>query len=231
MSLGAHKDRLVAHLAGDGIEIGAFKNPMPVGPDARVTYVDLFENAESDQLFPEHVATGELVVPDVIASAEDLSVLEDRSQDFVIASHLMEHLSDPIAALREWHRVLADDGLLMLVLPDKRHTFDTNRRRTTLRHLIEDHEADETARKERDAVHFAEWSRWVNGLDRPDQIEFWSRMLERVGYPIHYHCWILEDIRELFAWLAEEGRVPFALVDEAEVEGCFEFASLWRKSG
>jgi ubiquinone/menaquinone biosynthesis C-methylase UbiE len=41
-------------------------------------------------------------------------MLADSSQDFVIANHLLEHLPDPIGALKEWYRVLRAGGTLFL---------------------------------------------------------------------------------------------------------------------
>jgi len=45
----------------------------------------------------------------------------DNMADFVISRHSLEHLIDPIVALKEWHRVLKVGGRLIIVLPD--HEF------------------------------------------------------------------------------------------------------------
>ena len=41
----------------------------------------------------------------------------DRSLDFVFSSHVLEHLSEPERALKEWQRVLKPGGVLFLYLP------------------------------------------------------------------------------------------------------------------
>jgi SAM-dependent methyltransferase len=41
----------------------------------------------------------------------------DASVDIIIASDILEHLEDDGAALREWHRVLKPDGLLIVFVP------------------------------------------------------------------------------------------------------------------
>jgi ubiquinone/menaquinone biosynthesis C-methylase UbiE len=126
------------YLEGTGIESGALHNPMPVDRRrAMVRYVDRLPLEEQRRHYPSLPTT--LVVPDIIGDADRLTPLADASQDFVIANHLLEHLPDPIGALKEWYRVLRPGGILFLAPPDKRLTFDKNRPRTTLAHLVADH--------------------------------------------------------------------------------------------
>lgn len=47
---------------------------------------------------------GEVLPVDVVAPGDDLP-FPDKSFDFVISSHVIEHFYDPIAALKEWARV------------------------------------------------------------------------------------------------------------------------------
>jgi SAM-dependent methyltransferase len=54
--------------------------------------------------------------PDIVASALDLP-LEDQSFDTVVSTELLEHVPDPLRALREMHRVLKPDGHLILSTP------------------------------------------------------------------------------------------------------------------
>jgi SAM-dependent methyltransferase len=41
----------------------------------------------------------------------------DESQDFVFASHVLEHIPDYVNALKDWHRVLKINGHMVLLLP------------------------------------------------------------------------------------------------------------------
>lgn len=77
-----------------------------------------------------------------IAEATDLREMPDASYDFVISSNTLEHVANPIRALREWFRVVRPGGVLLLVLPHRDGTFDHRRPVTPLEHLVHDFEVD-----------------------------------------------------------------------------------------
>ena len=54
--------------------------------------------------------------PDVVGSATDIP-LGDHSFDTVVCTEVLEHVTDPLKALREMHRVLKTDGHLILSTP------------------------------------------------------------------------------------------------------------------
>ncbi len=60
------------------------------------------------------------VQPDVVGSMTDMSCLTDQSVDAIFSSHNIEHLYPHEAplALAEFHRVLKEDGFLVLTCPD-----------------------------------------------------------------------------------------------------------------
>ena len=88
-----------------------------------------------------------------IAEATAMEKLPSGAYDFVLSSHMLEHSANPILALSEWKRLLKDDGILVLLLPDKKHTFDHRRPTTTMTHLIADFNA---GTKEDDLTHLPE---------------------------------------------------------------------------
>lgn len=77
-----------------------------------------------------------------IREATDLVGLPSARYDFVLSSHTLEHLANPLRALREWHRVLKADGILALVVPLGSETFDRLRPTTRFEHLISDLQRD-----------------------------------------------------------------------------------------
>jgi ADP-heptose:LPS heptosyltransferase/predicted SAM-dependent methyltransferase len=59
-------------------------------------------------------------VTDVTAECDKLDMFASQSMDFVFSSHLLEHIDDYRAALKEWWRVIKPGGHLVLYLPDKK---------------------------------------------------------------------------------------------------------------
>lgn len=88
-----------------------------------------------------------------IAEATNLGNIMSASYDFILSSHTLEHIANPIQALSEWTRVLKEEGLLALVIPHRDGTFDHRRPVTSLAHLIQDFEHQVT---EADMTHLEE---------------------------------------------------------------------------
>jgi len=70
---------------------------------------------------------------DVISPGEDLP-FEDKSYDFVISSHVIEHFYDPIKALIEWQRVARK--YIFIICPHKDRMFDRDKDTTTYDELL-----------------------------------------------------------------------------------------------
>lgn len=88
-----------------------------------------------------------------ITEATDLSCIVSNPYDFILSSHALEHIANPLQALSEWIRVLKEQGLLILVVPHKDGTFDHRRPVTSIAHLIQDFEQQST---EADMTHLDE---------------------------------------------------------------------------
>ena len=177
-------------LRGRGIEIGALWRKFPVPSRATVYYVDRLPN---DDLRDHYAEINNVVLPDVVADAMRLP-FPSGSLDFVIASHVLEHLPFPLAAMRHWYDVLQPGGVLLLKIPDKRYTFDVRRQRTPLQHLIEEDRAGALDKQ----AHFEDWVEHVVGRPRATiAFEQEVRHLLASDYSIHYHVWTDADIAEI----------------------------------
>lgn len=75
-----------------------------------------------------------------ISEATNLSSIQSDTYDFILSSHVVEHIANPLLALYEWIRVLKEKGILVLIVPHKEGTFDHKRNVTSLSHLIKDYE-------------------------------------------------------------------------------------------
>jgi SAM-dependent methyltransferase len=60
---------------------------------------------------------------DIVTDLDQAWPWEDESAEYILASHLFEHVNDSILFMREAHRVLAEDGILDIRVPYYRHVF------------------------------------------------------------------------------------------------------------
>lgn len=84
------------------------------------------------------VAGGSQIRARMVCEATDLRPVPDSTYDYVLASHVLEHIANPIHALVEWRRVLRPGGTLVVVVPDGALTFDHRRTPTPFAHLLDD---------------------------------------------------------------------------------------------
>jgi ubiquinone/menaquinone biosynthesis C-methylase UbiE len=77
-----------------------------------------------------------------ILDGSHLDEIADEKYDFLLSSHNLEHIANPLKAVKEWVRVLKPGGFILLVLPDKRFTFDRNRPYTSFSHILSDFESN-----------------------------------------------------------------------------------------
>jgi SAM-dependent methyltransferase len=136
MSFFENRNPGYALLSGRGIEIGAFEHPAPLPAACKVEYCDAVTPEQAQLLFPE-VDTSQFVKVDHLIELDKtgLAKFADRSFDFVIFNHVIEHVVNPVFALREILRVLKVKGHLVLAAPDKRYTYDRDRPLTPWLHL------------------------------------------------------------------------------------------------
>jgi len=197
---------------GRGIEIGALHLPLEVPPGAEVRYLDRWPTEELRRRHPD-VDVGNIVQVDILDDGERLTTIPDASQDFVIANHFIEHCEDPIGALENMVRVLKEDGVVYLAVPDKRFVpQDLHRPRTPITHVLDDHAAGPEGSR---LHHFAEWARIVENVPHdgvPARVD--ELIAEEVS--IHFHVWTLRDVRELLAHLSD--RLGFE-IEAAEKNG------------
>jgi ubiquinone/menaquinone biosynthesis C-methylase UbiE len=63
----------------------------------------------------------------IIHDGVDINSVESGTYDFVFASHCLEHIANPLRALREWSRVVKPGGHVILILPERSMCFDHKR--------------------------------------------------------------------------------------------------------
>jgi len=89
----------------------------------------------------EEVMCGSKMPVDIIASGDNIPI-DDESVDFVISSHVIEHMFDPIKALKEWYRVIKKGGYIFTIAPITSFVPGETRPTTTLDELIRRNNGD-----------------------------------------------------------------------------------------
>jgi SAM-dependent methyltransferase len=116
---------------GRGLEIGPLDKPIVTRDLGPVEYIDRAPRAELQAWYGGHGDVDAERIVDVDHVWGDRSLLECvggvRAFDYVVASHVIEHVPDVFGWLGEIADVLTDGGRAALFVPDKRQTFDLRR--------------------------------------------------------------------------------------------------------
>lgn len=186
-------------LEGTGVEIGALHQPMELPPGVEVRYLDRLSTEQLRTEYPE-LADLPIVEVDIVEDGEDPRSIPAGSLDFVIASHVIEHCEDPIGTLKNWTRILRPGGVIFLVVPDRRRTFDRGRPPTSVDHLLDDHRHG----PERSRLgHYREWARLHERYASGDELDEKARQLMAQGYRPHFHVWTATEFRDSVASIFE----------------------------
>jgi hypothetical protein len=140
-----------------GIEIGALDKPLVVRSElsagSEILYADHLstEGLRKKYLADPTVDLNALVEVDIVSeSGQFSSSLNGRLVDYVVASHVVEHVPNPIQWLQVLFEILRPGGFVFLVVPDKRFTFDFQRPPTTFGEMLESFLSDKKAPSVRD---------------------------------------------------------------------------------
>jgi hypothetical protein len=130
---------------GFGVEIGPSHSP--IAPKREGFKVHVVDHTTREGLInkyrTEPVALDNIEEVDFVWTGGSYAELTGKPHfyDWVIASHVVEHSPDLIAFLEDCDSLLKDGGVLSLVIPDKRYSFDRFRPITGLARVIDSHNA------------------------------------------------------------------------------------------
>ena len=111
-----------------GVELGA--SYAPILPKADGYSVMVVDHADQEALRakyrPHGVDVARIEPVDAIDDGGEFTDLLDDGErfDYIVASHVFEHLPDPIHFLQRCERALGEGGRLILLIPDRRFCFD-----------------------------------------------------------------------------------------------------------
>lgn len=162
---------LVPYTKGRGLDLGcgpvkAF--PHFIGIDDKVDYIKM----------------SHALRPDLIADCTQLEMFASSSMDFVFSSHLLEHLDDYRAALKEWWRLVKPGGYLCLYLPHK----DLYPQIGQPGHNP-DHKHDFAPQDIVNAMMFASWDLVEQQVrNQDDEYSFFQVFRKQSGTKHHFSC-------------------------------------------
>jgi SAM-dependent methyltransferase len=138
----------------------------------------------------------------LIAEACEASLIASDCYDFVAASHVLEHVANPLRALQEWKRLVKPSGTILLLVPHKAGMFDHRRRFTTFDHIKKDFESNVA---ETDLTHLQEILELHDlELDPPSgsAAQFRERCSRNLSNrAMHHHVFSPELLIEMFSFL------------------------------
>ena len=210
-----HLDLVQKYLQGRGVEIGAFKSPIPgVSP----IYVDMFETYANEPTLAEFYGDA-CQLP-----------FHDSSLDYVATSHVIEHVANPLLAFKEWVRVLKHGGIIYMVVPDRRRIFDHPRLLTDPTHILDDYLALTT---QSDSTHIDEfvygvdWAQYSPSTNpknvsaaRDDLAKLYHGAVQNGGpINIHFHTFESSNIKQVISIGNERGVWNGSMVIDLVCEG------------
>ena len=191
-----------------GVEIGPLDRPLVTRAMSEVYYVDHVSNDELVSKYAGDPTVNSANIPHVDFVWKDrplLDMLGDKAPlDYIVASHVIEHVPDLIGWLTEMLNALRVGGRLILVIPDKRFTFDIFRRTSAFEEVQQAYEERRRRPGLRCIVdHFANvveadaWSLWDDySISRqfkfcvgPDRLVRVTNRFQE-GHYIDVHCWV-----------------------------------------
>lgn len=234
---------------GFGLEIGPSHSP--IAPKHKGYKVHILDHLDQSALREKYAAHGQFGVNvdnieevDFVWQGQPLSELIGKTgyYDWIIASHVIEHVPDLITFLRECEILLNVEGRLSLVIPDKRYCFDHFNATSSTGEFLDAFEA----KRLRPSVgkvfdHFA------NACKRGDKIawnlnesgefelihslqqarDLWQQARNEEIY-IDTHCWRFtpESFRLVLADFKMLGLISFDIIKEYPTTGCEFYITL-----
>lgn len=243
-------EKLLAHIdpaTQKGVEIGALTRPVITHQMGAVRYVD---HATTEELKVKYSQTAgidvnALVHVDYVWGDKRLAELmqEEMPFDYVLASHVIEHVPNFIGWLKEIHAILKPGGILSLAVPDQRYCFDYYRCPTTAADVIDPYLRNDRKPSPRNIFdHFASVVSYHNSLvwmTAPQTKELvpihseaqaWEKARHSIEQNLYIdvHCWVFTPLSffNLLRTLIHVNLFDFKVKQFFETEGCEFFVSL-----
>jgi predicted SAM-dependent methyltransferase len=234
-----------------GIEIGVRDAPLILKTDGPVLYADYADAATiRSNLHGAAIDPARVQEVDIVTGGGKLAPLAPHRVDYVVASHVAEHVPDLLGWLADIGAVLNEGGTLGLAIPDRRFTFDRFRRESTIAEAVEAYLL-QSFRPSLRQVFDSAWPSVEIGVDQawrneiPDHAREEHRLsrlapalalvrrVQENGAYNDAHCWVFTpaSFLELLDQAARMNLVPFTLQNfhPTERHG-YEFYAVLRRA-
>lgn len=239
---------------GLGLEIGPSHNP--IAPKKHGFNVHILDHLNADDLrkkYADHTQYGvridNIEEVDFVWNGQPLSALIGKKScyDWIIASHVIEHIPDIVTFFQQCEILLKPTGRLSLIVPDKRYCFDYFNPTSSTGELL-DAFADKRTRPSAGKVfdHFANATKhggqiaWDTvprgGFELIHSFEqarsLWQQAQDGQDY-IDTHCWrfTLESFHLVLADLNMLRLTDLTIVKEFVTTGCEFYVTLGQNFG
>lgn len=233
---------------GHGIEIGPSHNP--IAPKKKGYRVHIIDHMNREGLVAKYQGHGvDLTMieeVDFVWHGENYSELTGRRKyyDWIIASHVIEHTPDLIAFLNDCDSILKDDGVVCLVIPDKRFCFDHHRPITGISKIIDSHLQKHRIHSPGTVAEYflnvvskdgkIAWDSTITGKfslvhSIEDALRGMSAVVNENAYlDVHSWCFVPHSFRLIINDLHHLGIIPFQEMSFHPTSGCEFYITLGR---
>jgi SAM-dependent methyltransferase len=189
-----------------GVEIGPLNRPTVRKDEGEIVYVDHTDRAGLLEIFAStDIDPVSILEVDAIWGDKRLIECLPGPVDYVIASHVIEHVPDLLGWLCEVREVLTPTGQLRLAVPDRRYTFDILRGESALADVLDAYLRRARAPLPRAVIEFLLMTRevsaqkaWLDEIDlealraEMPSIDHALTLAGEVlaGRYVDSHCWI-----------------------------------------
>ncbi|MBD1852264.1 methyltransferase domain-containing protein [Leptolyngbya sp. FACHB-711] len=230
-----------------GLEIGPLNRPIVTCQMGKIRYVDHASTEELKQKYAEdsNVDIDQIVKVDYVWGEKQLPQLagDEAPFDYVVASHVIEHVPDLIGWLKEIHAVLKPGGILTLAIPDKRYCFDYFRQPTEPAQVVEAYlQGNRKPTPRQIFEHLSQVAFWQGQLGWSHEVEaseltrlYTDRQAWEVAYQASIdnqyhdvHCWVFtpRTFFQLLRTLIDINLVDFKVAEYYDTTGLEFYISL-----
>jgi len=202
-----------------GVEVGPLARPLVRREQGQIFYIDRLSTDQLREHYKDqNIDIGAIVDVDYVWGEKTLpQCVEGSHFDYCVAAHVVEHVPDLVGWLNEIEEILRPGGILSLIVPDSRYSFDARRPLATMSDVIGAFASKQRRPSPRQVfdhfayhIHADAHALWAGAS--PASFPFvhdtkfaLNAATQSVGAYVDVHCWVLTP--RLFVSLLEQLRL------------------------